>query len=525
MIFTYQVYLQVVNNLLGVILIVDIQSVVIPFNQRHQGATKIKTMNNNISVGTVYVKDLFNSNETITLPDFQRPYVWTTEKMEQLLTDLKDHFFNDSSKSISESPDYYLGTILLFANKNGNYEIIDGQQRISTLLLIDKAWNTDNSYLNHNKWNLEYNSLISASALKNNYQYLRNNSTRLQQEDVSEIFKKLVFTVVITHSEDEAFTFFDSQNNRGVPLGAVDFLKSYHLRELKGNEALQAIFSKQWDKNNTNQFLSTLFNLILWRSRVWRGKNLYYEYKDAILNEFQKKTIKEQENDTIRLYPNVFNTLSQHLTFSAENGICVIPKTLNLQTKQDDYPFAIRQPIQKGIGFFLFTEKYYAIYELLFQSKKYPEFEKVYNELFKNNSYYLNTFFKLASIMYYDKFKDYKLVHFAVWLDYLLGSYRLTQHYIVAQTVIKLLRDKEQNLLDVIEMAYRPDDIFLFIQKITDNESYNKTQEEKDIGKKYSVRYNYFKANVEFYKNEFDEKKHYCLINKKTWINEYLAKF
>lgn len=483
-------------------------------------ATEIVTKENQVQellleVGTVCATDFFETNVSVKLPDYQRPYVWNKEKLEQLLQDFRDHFFNSDGYN-SNAPNYYLGCVLLYKKSEKEFEVIDGQQRITTLLILDHAWNESQSYLSQNKWNLEYSSMLSTAVIKHNFKYLKENVREEIKNNIDAIFSKLVFTVIKTNSEDEAFTFFDSQNNRGVSLSAVDFLKSYHLRELKGKEELQRIFAKQWDSNNKAQFLTELFDLILWRSRKWKGNKLSFENKDAILNAFQKRTIKEENNDFIRLYPNVFNALAYQLTYDSQSGVCVQPSILNLQTKASQYPFSIRQPIQKGIGFFLYTEKYFAIYNQLFVVKKFKPFTSVYLKLIERNSNYLKTFFKLASVVYYDKFKDHKLVEFGLWMDYLLGSYRLNQRTIVTQTVLKILKDNSQNLLDVIEMAYRPEEVFHFIRSITNVNHYD-TDLTNDS--ENGVRKTYQKANFSFYEKDNNNN----LTSKKSWINEYLG--
>lgn len=471
-----------------------------------------------LEVKTTSVSDFFKNTSSVSLPDYQRPYVWDEEKLKQLIYDLKEHFYLDNEFN-EEAAHYYMGGILIHNKNLQETEIIDGQQRITSLLILNHAWKKSESILSKKNWKLEYNSMLSTKRIKLNYTFLKENESHLINNDLDAIFSKLVFTVIITNSQDEAFTFFDSQNSRGVTLSAVDFLKSYHLRELKKDEDLQRIFAKQWDKNNRGQFLNELFNSILWRARTWKGKSLFFENKDAILHDFQKLTIKEKENDQIKLYPNVFNSLAYQLKFDAENGVVIQPNSLNLQTTASQYPFAIRQPIQKGVGFFLYTEKYFEIYNILFKEKKYDYFSKVYNELVMYNSYYLRVLFKTASVFYYDKFKDNKLLDFALWMDYLLGSYRINQNSIVSQTIIKILRDKDQNLLDVIEMAYRPEDVFVFIRKITSFSDYGKDlSNDSDTG----VRNNYKRANLTFYKNYTGNNKN--LTAKKNWINDYINK-
>lgn len=64
------------------------------------------------------------------VPDYQREYVWTDKEVQQLLDDINDEM-NGSSK------EYFIGTILVSPTGTANhYEVIDGQQRLTTFFLI-----------------------------------------------------------------------------------------------------------------------------------------------------------------------------------------------------------------------------------------------------------------------------------------------------------------------------------------------------------------------------------------------------
>jgi hypothetical protein len=473
-------------------------------------------------VSSCLLQDFFETDADISLPDYQRAYVWDREKLKQLFQDLKEHFISDNGEFDNEVPPYYLGTVLLYEKNPGQFEIIDGQQRITTLLITDFSWNKEESYLYNQKWNLNYASLLSSAKIKDNFQYLNQEVEADFREIKSyskEIFAKTFITVIITREEDEAFTFFDSQNNRGVSLSAVDFLKSYHLRELKKDIDLQKIFAKKWDSNNTGQFLNILFSQVLWRNRNWKGNELNFENKDAILESFQKKTIRDRnDNKVIALYPNVFNSLASKLTFESTSGVSVSPNNLHLQTTPAQYPFAIRQPIQKGIGFFLYTEKYNSIYKAIFKDEnRFTEFRYLYHTLYRDVSYYLRKFFELATVTYYDKFKDEKLLEFGLWLDFLLGSYRIGQKSIVARTILKIVTAHSRNLLDVIEMAYTPEEVFEYMQKCTEKENYTI----EDLGNSNSVRNHYKQNTLNFYKKVRGTQTN--LKNKENWIHEIIA--
>ncbi len=62
------------------------------------------------------------------MPDYQRLYAWEEKNC-------KD-FWNDIIKSVKEGQNHYLGTITLEEKGNGKYEVIDGQQRLTTFYLF-----------------------------------------------------------------------------------------------------------------------------------------------------------------------------------------------------------------------------------------------------------------------------------------------------------------------------------------------------------------------------------------------------
>lgn len=65
----------------------------------------------------------------LSIPEYQRPYCWKAQQIEQLLTDIRAQ-----NRQLSDLP-YYLGSLILH-QENGKLNIIDGQQRVTTLVLI-----------------------------------------------------------------------------------------------------------------------------------------------------------------------------------------------------------------------------------------------------------------------------------------------------------------------------------------------------------------------------------------------------
>lgn len=97
-----------------------------------------------LNVDQKTIKDLLSNNKAnFLIPDYQRPYAWDAEK--ECLT-LWDDIFTfaipdgDSEKFDSKTAEYYLGPIVTFKNPEGKQEIIDGQQRLTTIMLLLRAF-------------------------------------------------------------------------------------------------------------------------------------------------------------------------------------------------------------------------------------------------------------------------------------------------------------------------------------------------------------------------------------------------
>jgi uncharacterized protein with ParB-like and HNH nuclease domain len=484
---------------------------------------------NVIPIEVCSLKDLLEKKREyiFNIPDYQRPYVWDIEKIEALLKDIKED-------SIGEPKPYYMGAILMHekidADSRKVLDIIDGQQRITTLLIIDYIQNKENSLLKNlgERLNLNYKSPKSQKNIAQNKKFLEENTKHfLKGTQTTRLIDNIIFTVVITKSEDDAFVFFDTQNNRGVKLSAIDFLKSYHLKALKDeNEHIekQRVAAKKWDKSNSNQALNEIFQSYLWRGRCWRGKKIEYENNDKILLEFQKKTRKKPSDNSITLYPNNKNRLATSLNFSVSGGIDINLKNISLQGKPINYPFAFRQPIEKGMGFFLFTEKYDALFQFIFnkehqEGSELKKLKTFYEEVYIKSgfSHYLTDLFKLCILLFFDKFEDKRIFEFSLKLDYLLGAYRIKQSSIVGQTPVKILRDEQENLLDIIDNSYLPEEILEYLETIYPKDAYVNIESIGESG----VRGNYKKHLLNYY---FGETEKSNLPNKKIWIDEHLNK-
>ena len=89
------------------------------------------------------IKELFaNKRSDFLIPDYQRPYAWEETECQTLWDDIFTFAFpeNDYSLFNSGEDEYFLGPIVTFKNVQGRLEIIDGQQRLTTLMLLLRAF-------------------------------------------------------------------------------------------------------------------------------------------------------------------------------------------------------------------------------------------------------------------------------------------------------------------------------------------------------------------------------------------------
>lgn len=205
----------------------------------------------------------------LVIPSYQRPYKWTEKNIRELILDIQKGI-EDANKYPNFK--YRVGTVILYQeNDTKPYEIVDGQQRILSFLLLKLCLNPDFAC-----------SLLSATfSDKVTLGNLHSNSDRIREwcssvdDGVKEAFDKalseVLEVVVLTVNElSEAFQLFDSQNTRGRELYPHDLLKAYHLREIHDKYDMQRAVLK-WESKDPKAirelFDNYLFPLWNWSKR------------------------------------------------------------------------------------------------------------------------------------------------------------------------------------------------------------------------------------------------------------------
>ncbi len=293
--------------------------------------------------------------EKLDIPEYQRPYRWTTESAVTLFSDIYNAF-------VSKVPEYRIGSVVLH-NNEGKMKIVDGQQRLTTLSILvycfseikkDKALASLPELLK-----AEFNDL-SLEAIVNNHQILLR---KVKEMEESELDKYLAYLLdrctmvrIVTDSEQEAFQFFDSQNSRGKALAPHDLLKSYHLREMRDDDETEKIsIIERWETTNQKK-LEHLFKDHLYPMVRW------YKFQDGIgysakdIKTF--KGIKTSNSFNFSIYNRAANLYVEH--FNREG-------MYELASGKMINQFQLTQPVIAGKRFFEYSLHYLKLKETVEQ--------------------------------------------------------------------------------------------------------------------------------------------------------------
>ncbi|MGL2420272.1 DUF262 domain-containing protein [Helicobacter pylori] len=253
------------------------------------------------------LQDILKDKLYYQIPIYQRPYQWTEENCEKLLDDL---FFNYEDDRES---DYFCGSLVLIAisedSKVKTYDVVDGQQRLSTFILLAKvlatlyserldpeyqeflqaSWSDrhERSDRHENKKKkkkkrLDFELVVSSakkdfqdaldffddldaskgensksnapSKGKNSYLknaiYLKNYLEKKEIEDINDfiewLYSNVVFITITCPDADKALRIFNVLNARGLALNATDIFKGELLKELT-EEKEQEELATRWE--------------------------------------------------------------------------------------------------------------------------------------------------------------------------------------------------------------------------------------------------------------------------------------
>ncbi|GAA6963310.1 DUF262 domain-containing protein [Helicobacter pylori] len=329
------------------------------------------------------LRDILKDELYYQIPIYQRPYQWTEENCEKLLDDL---FFNYED---DREGYYFCGSLVLIAisedSKAKTYDVVDGQQRLSTFILLAKVLATlyserlddeHKDYLQESlnsrygkKDRLNFNaigfnskkdfqyaltSFNDAPVSNNKNNYLKNAvclKNYLEKEEIEDIndfiewlYFKVVFITITCPDADKALRIFNVLNARGLPLHATDIFKGELLKKLtegKEQEELATHWENLRQKCLDNGFaMETLFSQHLTylnpvTSKEKMEKRLVAWFKN--LNKTPLEYLKGVE-DFYNAYCEVLEMQDRYahlLSYKDDDYLCVILCTSLLHRYSD----------------------------------------------------------------------------------------------------------------------------------------------------------------------------------------------
>ena len=367
------------------------------------------------------VKDILEYE--LSIPPFQRPYSWKEDNVSLLLQDVYDNW-----KEGKQS--YRIGSTILYKpEKEEKLELVDGQQRITTILLILKELYVD--FVGKKLCDkLEYKHNESRQNICQNHKFIENWIKKIENEKF-DFYKYFVehceFVEIIVTDLSEAFQMFDSQNGRGKELEAYNLLKAYHIRAMETEPQETKIeCDKRWEsstnyktdeKEQGHDILKQVINEHLYYIRKWSKKNKADEFNKSHISEFKGLTVDKRH---IINFPFQNSLLLQYIAkkYFESNGFSIagIKSRFRDGDSENINPFIlINQNIINGKHFFDYIETYVETYKQLFINleyeplKKFKEFYKkhcLYKGAYRTGDTYLREVYKSLLFLVFDKFGE-----------------------------------------------------------------------------------------------------------------------
>lgn len=251
-----------------------------------------------ITVDQRTVRDLFSDKRSdFLIPDYQRPYAWGEEECLTLWEDLFSFALPENgAREFNRDDEYYLGPIVTFKNESGQLEIIDGQQRLTTLLLLLRAfykrseemrddksksmremieqclWKT-NEFGRPDKTELKIDSQVATDDSKGEFlQILESGEAprsftskyainyRFFSDKIDDFIKiypsyfpflparilnNCIVLPIEAENQDTALRIFSTLNDRGMPLADADIFKAQFYKKYKA-EGKKGDFIVRW---------------------------------------------------------------------------------------------------------------------------------------------------------------------------------------------------------------------------------------------------------------------------------------
>jgi len=215
------------------------------------------------------IENIFNSDKEYIIPLYQRPFAWEDKELIQLIEDISDNCI-DGAK-------YYIGSLVVAA-RDQYYEVIDGQQRLTSLFLLLSSLGLEVKHTLHfacrDKSNYTLDNIAelnSNSVDKDKLQDSILNGIKIINAELSktkyckaEFIKKLkdvVIYQIVVPKHTDMNRYFEIMNTRGEQLEQHDILKANLMSYLRNDKKKKLAFAEIWEAcSNMDGYLQMNFS-------------------------------------------------------------------------------------------------------------------------------------------------------------------------------------------------------------------------------------------------------------------------
>ena len=231
-------------------------------------------MANNRPVKKITIEKLLTQDKYL-IPIYQRDYAWEQKEITQFIQDVWD--YAEKEKDKEDKQPYYIGTLVTHKRKDGKYEVLDGQQRLTALYILVAALKSLGESIENikaEKLNLHFEareksknaldkvlkikketeeiyaekyeqpSIIDGFNIAKNYLKNKENNICLR-EFTNYLLNNVILVRTIVPPDTDLNHYFEIMNNRGEQLEKHEILKAELLKKIDDN--LRTQYAKVWD--------------------------------------------------------------------------------------------------------------------------------------------------------------------------------------------------------------------------------------------------------------------------------------
>lgn len=372
-------------------------------------------MEKDFDCGKATIKEIFTNFYSI--PNYQRPYVWDSDQVEELL-DCIEKACNKKEES------YFLGSIVCkHAEKDKDFELLDGQQRITTIFLIFAALR---DLLLENEDKFDNKARVEITACENKIYQQGNYIDDIQERhrihfDIKENINDFIKTYVIEYhgtASADLKNLADKGENEDIRHMANTILVTRDFFQYKIENIpsfLQYLVLNVQLVNITTKNLQDAFQLFtvmnntglkLTNSDILKADNLR-----AVENLTQRDLLAREWNNMESYFGDDFDNFLSHI-----RTILVKKKAEYSLLKEFNDNIYQKKLLQRGEDTFSSLRKYFNAYQYLFSENDKFSLE-ISNRIKFMTAAFETDYWKAPILMFYEKFKDCCLATFLEKLD------------------------------------------------------------------------------------------------------------